>query len=259
MSADMSVAVRAQEENWLPILELAVQEVFEIMLGCRLEPAAGSERKAASEVTAMVGLAGALCGILTMGCGARSANLIAARMLGTDVASSGEQVCDALGEICNMIAGNFESGSAQMKASSQPAFDRIAILLRDRKYRLRIEGHTDNVPIHNLQYSSNWELSTARATEIVRLLMVRDGFDAASLSAAGYAEYHPIASNGTPEGRGMNRRVDIVILGHGSTGLGMTAAAAAQAKTPGGPSAAGQKPSGNIPQPALSVYSTSSR
>jgi chemotaxis protein MotB len=155
--------------------------------------------------------------------------------------------------------GFFESGSAQMKASSEPAFDRIAVLLRDRKYRLRIEGHTDNVPIHNLQFSSNWELSTARATEIVRQLIVRDGFDAASLSAAGYAEYHPIASNGTPEGRGMNRRVDVVILGHGSTGLGMTAAAAAQAKTPGGPSAAGQKSSGNIPQPALSVYSTSSR
>ena len=138
-----------------------------------------------------------------------------------------------------------------MKTSSEPAFDRIAILLRDRKYRLRIEGHTDNVPIHNLQFSSNWELSTARATEIVRLLIVRDGFDAASLSAAGYAEYHPVASNGTPEGRGMNRRVDIVILGRGS------AAAMAQAETPAVPSAVGQKPSGNLPQPA--AYSTNSR
>jgi chemotaxis protein MotB len=155
--------------------------------------------------------------------------------------------------------GFFGSGSAQMKTSSEPAFDRIAILLRDRKYRLRIEGHTDNVPIHNLQFSSNWELSTARATEIVRLLMVRDGFDAASLSAAGYAEYHPITSNATPEGRGMNRRVDVVILRHESTGLGLTPASAAPAKTPGGPSTAGQKPSGSIPRPAVSVYSTSSR
>jgi hypothetical protein len=258
MSARMSVAVRAQQENWLPILELAVQEVFEIMVGCRLEPAAGSEQKAASEVTAMVGLAGELCGILTMGCGSRSANLIAARMLGSDV-SSGEQVWDGLGEICNMIAGNFESGSAQMKTSSEPAFDRIAVLLRDRKYRLRIEGHTDNVPIHNLQFSSNWDLSTARATEIVRVLIVRDGFDAASLSAAGYAEYHPIASNGTPEGRGMNRRVDVVILGHGLTGHGLTAAAVPQAETPGGPSAAGpgKRPSAIIPQ--ATAYSTNSR
>jgi chemotaxis protein CheX len=122
MSADMSVAVRAQEENWQPILELAVQEVFEIMLGCRLEPAAGSEQKVASEVTAMVGLAGELCGILSMGCGSRSAHLIAARMLGSDVAS-GEQVWDALGEICNMIAGNFKnklSGTADRCMLSVP-------------------------------------------------------------------------------------------------------------------------------------------
>ena len=110
--------------------------------------------------------------------------------------------------------GFFESGSAQMKATSQPAFDRIATLLRARDYRLRIEGHTDNVPIHTGQFASNWELSTARSTELVRLLIVRDGFDPSRLSAAGYAEYHPMANNLTAEGRGMNRRVDIVILGH---------------------------------------------
>jgi len=109
--------------------------------------------------------------------------------------------------------GFFESGSAQMKTTSEPAFDRIAVLLRKRAYRLRIEGHTDNVPIHNWQFASNWELSTARATELVRLLIVRDGFDPSRLSAGGFAEYHPVASNRTSEGRGMNRRVDIVILG----------------------------------------------
>jgi chemotaxis protein MotB len=103
-----------------------------------------------------------------------------------------------------------------MKSSSEAAFDRIATLLRQRSYRLRIEGHTDNIPIHTLQFSSNWELSTARATEIVRLLIVRNGFAPDLLSAAGYAEYHPIASNRTNEGRGMNRRVDIVILGQRS-------------------------------------------
>ena len=109
--------------------------------------------------------------------------------------------------------GFFESGSAQMKTGSQAAFDRIANMLRQRDCRLRIEGHTDNIPIHNAQFSSNWELSTARATEIIRLLIVRDGYNANRLSAAGYAEYHPIASNATAEGRGMNRRIDIVVLG----------------------------------------------
>jgi chemotaxis protein MotB len=110
--------------------------------------------------------------------------------------------------------GFFESGSAKMKAASQAAFDRIAAMLRQRDYRLRIEGHTDNAPIHTAQFPSNWELSTSRATEIVRLLIVGDGFNPGRLSAAGYAEYHPVASNLTAEGRGTNRRVDIVILGH---------------------------------------------
>ncbi|HLX85650.1 MAG TPA: flagellar motor protein MotB [Terriglobales bacterium] len=123
--------------------------------------------------------------------------------------------------------GFFESGSAQMKAASQSAFDRIAGMLRQREYRLRIEGHTDNAPIHTVQFPSNWELSTSRATEIVRLLIVRDGFGPNRLSAAGYAEYHPVASNLTVEGRGMNRRVDIVVLGRGLP---------ADPATPGGPS-----------------------
>ncbi len=113
-------------------------------------------------------------------------------------------------------AGFFESGSVQMKAGSQMVFDRIAGLLHKRDCRVRIEGHTDNVPIHNAQFSSNWELSTARATEVVRLLIMRDGYDPSRLSAAGYAEYHPVATNGTIEGRGMNRRVDIVVLGQGA-------------------------------------------
>jgi len=108
--------------------------------------------------------------------------------------------------------GFFDSGSAAVKASSQPAFARIAADLAQRSYSIRIEGHTDNVPIHNAQFASNWELSTARATELVRLLIVKYGFPPDRLSAAGYAQYHPIASDATEEGRAQNRRVDIVIL-----------------------------------------------
>jgi chemotaxis protein MotB len=93
-----------------------------------------------------------------------------------------------------------------------PALDRIASILAIRTCRLRIEGHTDNVPIHTAQVASNWELSTARSTELVRLLIVRYQFSPERLSAAGYAEYHPIASNETAQGRAQNRRVDIVIL-----------------------------------------------
>jgi chemotaxis protein MotB len=109
--------------------------------------------------------------------------------------------------------GFFDSGSAQVKAASQPAFERIARILLEREYRVRIEGHTDNVPIHTAHFASNWELSTGRATELVRLLIVKYGFDPARLSAAGYAEYHPIAENNTAAGRQLNRRVDVVVLG----------------------------------------------
>jgi chemotaxis protein MotB len=123
--------------------------------------------------------------------------------------------------------GFFESGSAQMKSTSVDAFDRIAGMLSQHDYRLRIEGHTDNAPIHNAQFPSNWELSTSRATEIVRLLIVRDGFSPDRLSAAGFAEYHPVATNLTREGRGMNRRVDIIVLGQA-----LPEAALAQSETP---------------------------
>jgi DNA-binding response OmpR family regulator/flagellar motor protein MotB len=108
--------------------------------------------------------------------------------------------------------GFFDSGSAALKASAMPALDRIASILAVRTCRLRIEGHTDNVPIHTNQIASNWELSTTRSTELVRLLIQRYSFPPDRLSAAGYAEYHPIASNQTLSGRAQNRRVDLVIL-----------------------------------------------
>src|SRR6202521_4219900 len=149
-------------------------------------------------------------------------------------------------------AGFFESGSAQMKSTSQAAFDRIAGMLRERDYRLRIEGHTDNVPIHNSQFPSNWELSTSRATEIVRLLIVREGFGPARLSAAGYAEYYPVATNLTTEGRAMNRRVDIVILGNA-----WTVTPIAQAATPvQGPAATPAATKTPKPSPAAALKPT---
>jgi chemotaxis protein MotB len=125
--------------------------------------------------------------------------------------------------------GFFGSGSASIKPQALPALDRIASILAIRTCRLRIEGHTDNVPIHTAQMPSNWELSTARATELIRLLIVRHRFSPLRLSAAGYAEYYPVASNLTAEGRAQNRRVDIVILAeHDSM------EASTQAKLPSG-------------------------
>jgi chemotaxis protein CheX len=110
MSDHSSLAIRDRRKEWLPILELAVQEVFEIMVGSRLTAAATPSRSDLPiELTAMVGLSGALRGILTFGCGASPANQIAARMAGEDTILSEGQVWDAVGEICNMIAGNFKN------------------------------------------------------------------------------------------------------------------------------------------------------
>ena len=108
--------------------------------------------------------------------------------------------------------GFFDSGSATLRPTSEGSVRRIADVLAERSNSVRIEGHTDNVPIHNERFASNWELSTARATEMVRVFIVKYHFPPFRLSAAGYAEYHPATSNATPEGRATNRRVDIVVL-----------------------------------------------
>ena len=207
-----SVASATGRESWVSTLQLATQEVYELMLGYELEVAAEPPPHDGLNITAMVGLAGQLCGLLRIRCKAKSACRMASRMLGLTAEEGGAETFDAVGEICNLVAGNFDSGSATLRASAYPALDRIAAILALRTCRLRIEGHTDNVPIHTAQIASNWELSTARSTELVRLLIERYRFAPERLSAAGYAQFHPLASNDTPQGRAQNRRVDLVIL-----------------------------------------------
>ena len=109
-------------------------------------------------------------------------------------------------------AGFFDSASAAPKPEAMPTLRFIAARLGATPYDLRIEGHTDNVPIHNAEFNSNWELSTARATGIARLFLDLKAIPADRISAAGYAEFHPVASNATAEGRAQNRRVDLVVL-----------------------------------------------
>jgi chemotaxis protein MotB len=109
-------------------------------------------------------------------------------------------------------AGFFDSGSAVPKSDALPTLRQIAEKLGSTPYDVRIEGHTDNVPIHNVEFDSNWELSSARATRIARLFLDMKAMSPDRLSAAGYAEYHPVATNDTPEGRAENRRVDLVVM-----------------------------------------------
>jgi chemotaxis protein MotB len=109
-------------------------------------------------------------------------------------------------------AGFFASGSATPKPDTITTLAKIASSLSQTPYDLRVEGHTDNVPIHTGEFESNWELSTARATRIARLMLGSKVIPAERISAAGYAEFHPVASNDTAEGRSENRRVDLVVL-----------------------------------------------
>lgn len=109
-------------------------------------------------------------------------------------------------------AGFFQSGSAEPRAGTIGTLSQIARSLGQTPYNVRIEGHTDNVPIHTARFASNWELSTARATGIARLFIQLHTIAPSHISAAGYAQYHPVASNATAEGRAMNRRVDLVVM-----------------------------------------------
>lgn len=108
--------------------------------------------------------------------------------------------------------GFFDIGSAQLRQSSRSAFGMVVKVLKDHPRALRVEGHTDDVPIHNRQFHSNWELSTARAIEVVRVLISEYDYPPSKLSASGYGQFHPSAKNTTETGRQTNRRVDIVIL-----------------------------------------------
>ncbi|HLW87040.1 MAG TPA: flagellar motor protein MotB [Terriglobales bacterium] len=108
--------------------------------------------------------------------------------------------------------GFFNSGDATLLTGGQNTLTRIAKVLNSQGFHIRVEGHTDDRPIHNGRFKSNWELSTARATEVVSLLIEKHGFDPSQISAAGYSQYRPITSNDTDEGRQTNRRVDVVVV-----------------------------------------------
>jgi chemotaxis protein MotB len=108
--------------------------------------------------------------------------------------------------------GFFDSGEAQLKPGAADKIKRIAEVLTQYGLDMRVEGHTDNVPIHNATFASNWDLSTARAMAVAMMLLNESGVDPQRMSIAGYAQYHPSAGNDTPEGRRANRRVDIVVV-----------------------------------------------
>jgi chemotaxis protein MotB len=106
----------------------------------------------------------------------------------------------------------FKSGDANVEVKGKEALKKLAdVLNKNPDVSIAIEGHTDNVPIKTAVYKDNWDLSTARATNVVRLLSIEYGMSAQRLTASGKGEYFPVADNSTPEGKAKNRRTEIVL------------------------------------------------
>ncbi|NLO98622.1 MAG: OmpA family protein [Peptococcaceae bacterium] len=106
----------------------------------------------------------------------------------------------------------FDSGSAEITPKARSILQKISGVLSASPNFIKVEGHTDNLPINTVRFPSNWELSVLRATNVVHILVEEGGINPERLSATGYGEYRPRADNNTEEGRSANRRVDLVIL-----------------------------------------------
>ena len=119
------------------------------------------------------------------------------------------------------LAGNmlFDSGKSDLKPRGMTLLDTLTERLKTMPNEIRVEGHTDNIPIATALYPSNWELSSARATTVARYLAEHDEIAPQRLIAAGYGEFHPVAPNDSREGRARNRRVDLVVLFPQTTGI----------------------------------------
>ncbi|BCS33492.1 chemotaxis protein MotB [Luteitalea sp. TBR-22] len=144
----------------------------------------------------------------------RLAQIIRERLAGTAV----DVEIDRRGIVVSLReAGSFPTGSADLAPEAREILAGLAATIgSDPDTKLRVEGHTDDVPIQGGRFRSNWELSTARATSVVTFLVEQVGVLPARLSAAGYGEFHPRVPNDTPADRARNRRVDIVILNEGT-------------------------------------------
>ena len=109
-------------------------------------------------------------------------------------------------------AGLFPIGTDEISPAAQALIARVAAMVAKVPNLIRVEGHTDDLPIHTVRFRSNWDLSTARASRVIEFMIEHGGIDTRRLSAAGYAEFRPRVLNTSPETRKQNRRVDVVIL-----------------------------------------------
>ena len=110
----------------------------------------------------------------------------------------------------------FDVGVAEISPKAVALLKKVGAIIADSPYEVRVEGHTDDVPIKTFRYPSNWELSTARAVNVLRYFVDTCGISSGRISAEGFGEYHPIAPNDNAANRAQNRRVEIIFLDTGS-------------------------------------------
>ena len=131
-----------------------------------------------------------------------------------DMANHVSVTTDERGIIVTVLADKFtfDSGSADLKPSLKPVLDRVSSVIKSERSSVRIEGHTDDRPISNSRFPSNWQLSATRAANVLCYFVETDGVSPDKINCVGYADQRPIVRNTTEENRARNRRVEIVIL-----------------------------------------------
>lgn len=145
-SADQLLSARKGHETWIPLLDLAIREVFELMLGSQLDLPADEVREQRG-ITAMVGLAGQVCGVMSIKCDTKAASRMASKMLGAEPDEKSAELQDAFGEICNMVAGNFKNKIAGM---SEKCMLSIPTVVTGSDYTLRSLSDSDSIEVNML-------------------------------------------------------------------------------------------------------------
>jgi chemotaxis protein MotB len=165
-----------------------------------------------------------------------TADAVVESLVKTDPKSDVKIDIDERGLVVSLIDTSFfDPGSAVLKPSAHKTLLAVTKPFLKLKNDLRVEGHTDSTPIHSAKFPTNWELSTSRAASVVRFLIEGTHISSTRVSAAGFADNKPVASNGTAEGRKRNRRVEIIVLKPQEDqpiGAGLSAPASAAPATP---------------------------
>ncbi|HKX31594.1 MAG TPA: OmpA family protein [Blastocatellia bacterium] len=203
-----------QRDRWLISYADLVTLLFSLFVLLYATADQDRAKAVASAITKQIGEAPGRKGVLPGGDTLTSTRRAVESVLAkNEVGRTGARVTKAeRGFVVSLAEGGFFSpGEATLSKDAYEVLDTLAATLGPTSAVIRVEGHTDSTPISTARFPSNWELSSARASAVLARLLSQ-GVNPARLSVAGYASQRPVADNDTPEGRALNRRVDLVVL-----------------------------------------------